>query len=739
MSKKKLPKDKKKTSTTKAKSTKTRVNKKGWSIFQRAQTDVRDDLYRKVFWISFAVIAVITLVMAVQTGINEDEKFHYPYADALLDYYGTFGKDKRVLDLEFGKIVLYGGFVDILTGIGNKITGFEQGSPGYGAVRHVFIGLIGLLSLLFTGLLGKQIGGWRAGIIALLIIFLCPRFLGHTGLNPRDMPFASGYIMSLYFMVRFFGEIPRVSWKTVAGLAAGLALAFATRSGGLILFAFFGLFGLVHMWRSFADKSVGKSGLFMSYIKYGGVASVGGYVLALLCWPFGLAAPIDHVLQSLTEFSNYKTVLRMLFNGEMIWSSDVAPASYIFTWLGIALPLLLLLGLVLFLIFSKGVFTKNNRFYVGMLAFAFVFPVLYILYKQSNLYTGMRHLLFLVPPLVVLAALGWDYTIRKFEESNKTIALVVAGSMGILALFPLSHIFMNFKTTYVYFNELAGGVKGALGKYEMDYWGVSQKAAINWMEKEGLFDTDEPIRLRTNSNFVAMQYADKFENVKVGYARFRERYEREWDYAIFINQFIDGAHLRTGNYMDNNVIKVIGKNGTPFCMIYKNTDERLATNGFKALKANNPDEAIQLFEKEVAENPNNENAWNGLGQAYFNKQVFDKALSAFSSALELNPGSQVANSYTSLVLLNQNRLDEALVYLDKAIELNNRDFNSKYYRGMVYARKGNEQKAIDELKSVLQMNPTHKPTYQLLIQIYNQKGDKQNANYFQQLMARYVR
>ena len=664
MSKKKLPKDKKKTSTTKTKSTKTRVKKRGWSIFQRAQTDERDDLYRKIFWISFAVIAVITLVMAVQTGVNEDEKFHYPYADALLDYYGSFGKDKRVLDLEFGKIVLYGGFVDILTGIGNKITGFEQGSPGYGAVRHVFIGLIGLLSLLFTGLLGKQIGGWRAGIIALLIIFLCPRFLGHTGLNPRDMPFASGYIMSLYFMVRFFGEIPKVSWKTVVGLAAGLALAFATRSGGLILFAFFGLFGLIHMWRSFADKSVGNSGLFMSYIKYGGLASVGGYILALLCWPFGLAGPIDHVLQSLTEFSNYKTVLRMLFNGDMIWSSDVAPASYIFTWLGIALPLLLLLGLVLFLITSKGVFTKNNRFYVGMLAFAFVFPVLYILYKQSNLYTGMRHLLFLVPPLVVLAALGWDYTIRKFEKRNNTIALVIAGSMGVLALFPLSHIFMNFKTTYVYFNELVGGVKGALGNYEMDYWGVSQKAAINWMEKEGLFDTDEPIVLRTNSNFVAMQYASKFDNVKVNYARFRERYEREWDYAIFINQFIDGAHLRTGKYMDNNVIKVIGKNGAPFCMIYKNTGERLATNGFKALKANNPDEAIQLFEKEVTENPNNENAWNGLGQAYFNKQDFDKSLSAFSSALELNPGSQVANSYTSLVLLNQNRLDEALVYLE---------------------------------------------------------------------------
>ncbi len=736
MAKKKVVKSKQKQEkpTKKAKS-----NKSGWSIFQSVPSDDNDRLYRKIFWIAFTVISLLTLIMAVNTGVNEDEKFHYSYVDGLMDYYGSGGEKKDILDLEFGKIVLYGGFVDILTGVGNKILGFEQGTKGYGAFRHIIIGLIGLLAFLFAGLLGKRIGGWRVGILAMIILFLSPRFLGHSGINPRDLPFASGYIMSIYFMVKFFGEIPKVSWKTVVGLGAGLALAFATRSGGLLLFAYLGLFGLIHMWRTLGDKRISNQGLFASYLKFGALASALGYGLALLFWPYGLAAPIKNVMQSLTEFSNYTTVLRMLFAGDMSWSTDISTAKYMFTWLGIGLPLILLLGVIIFIAFSKGIFKRSNKFYVGMVCFAFVFPVLYILYKQSNLYCGLRHMLFLIPPLAVMAGLGFDYALRKFENTNNPVALAIGGIMAILALLPLSHIALNFRTTYVYFNELAGGVKGALGNYELDYWGVSQKAAVEWMEDQGYFDGDEPIRVRANSLFVARQYINKYEHVKSGYARFRERYEKDWDYAIFINHLIDGAQIRTGKYLDKNVVKVIGKGDTPFCMIYKNSEERLATKGYEALKAQNYDQAISLFEREVADNEYNENAWQGLGKAYFAKQNLPKAESAFKKVLELSPESQVATSYLSLAYINQNKLDEALPMLDDAIERNEKDVNSRYYRAMIRSRKGNQSGAIADLRKNIETNHTHRQSYQLLIQIYQQMGDQQNVSYFQQLMQQFAR
>ena len=721
------------------KAAKTRLKKSKWSIFQSAPTHDQDKLYKKLFYIIFGIVAIATLFIALQSGVNEDDKFHYAYSEILLNFYSSFGQDTGALNVERGRMHLYGGVVDILSGVFSKLFGVEQSATAYPMIRHFVIGCLGLLSFLFTGLIGKKVGGWRAGIFAMLILFLSPRFLGHTGINPRDIPFASGYIMSVYFMIRFFGEIPKVSWKTMLGLAAGLGLAFATRSGALLLFAYFGLFGLIHMWRSYKENISSEKNLLSKYLLYGTLSGVGGYVIGLLFWPFGLVNPIKNVLFSLTEFSNYKTVLRMLFQGDMTWSSEIPPATYISSWLGISLPLILICGIILFFVFAKTIFNRNNRFYVGIVAFIFIFPIIYILYKQSNLYNCMRHFIFVVPPLAVLAALGWEALIHRFEIKKPVISYGVAGFMGLLALLPLSHIITNGSACYVYYNELVGGVKGALGNYEMDYWGISNKQAAAWMGDQGYFDGEDEVVVASNSNFVLQQYLNKYDNVKVKYVRFRERYESTWDYAVMVNQFVDGAHLRAGKYLDANVVKIIGKGDSPFSIIYKNPEDRFATKAFEALKSGKPTEAISLFAQEVQVNPNNENAWYGMGQSYFNIQQYEQAENALLQALEINPGSQAAISYLSLALLNQNKLDASLTYLTKAIELNPRDYNSRYYRGLIYSRQGNQSKALTELNEVLKINARHKQTFDTIIQIYTQQGNTQQANYYRQLKAQYVK
>jgi len=38
----------------------------------------------------------------------------------------------------------------------------------------------------------------------------------------------------------------------------------------------------------------------------------------------------------------------------------------------------------------------------------------------------------------------------------------------------------------VYYNELIGGVRGAYGKYELDYWGNSYKEAVDWILRQDL-------------------------------------------------------------------------------------------------------------------------------------------------------------------------------------------------------------------------------------------------------------
>ena len=713
--------------------------KSAWSIFQATPSDPRDAFIKKLFWIAFSVMSIFTLAMALETGLNEDEKYHQKYIEGLDAFYSTFGEDKRATDLEFANIVVYGGFMDVITIGANKILGFEESDIEFYSVRHFLIALIGLLGILFTGLLGRILGGWRTGFAALLIIFLTPRFLGHVAINPRDIPFAAGYTMSIYFMIRFFQSLPKVPLKVLIGLILGMALTIGTRSGGFLLYGYFGLFGLLHFLWCLQDKRIANDGLFMRYLKYGLIVALASFVLALLFWPFGLSNPIENVQESLRQFSNFKTVIRVLFGGQFIWSSEIASQTYIFTWLSMALPSLLLLGLLLFVVFIRGGWKRYNKFYLSLVLFGFLFPILYIIIRQSNLYTGMRHLLFIVPMLAVLAALGWDYLYDKLSRTkNNKVKWAAVGAFTLFSIFPLTHIISQFSTCYVYFNELSNGRSGAFGNYESDYWGISIKQAFEWMEDQGLFEGDEPMTIGCNSNFVLKKYVAKYPHVKVGYSRFREMYETNWDYAIYTNFLIDGGHLRSSRFKDNNLVHVIGSPDAPVGMIYKNTPERWATNGHLALKNNNAQEAIGLFEQEIQRNPNNASAQLGLGKAYFNSQQLDKAVNAFEELLAINPDSHVGLLYGGLSYLNTGKLNEAMRIFSRAVELNQRDANALYYQGVIYSRQGDMRRAIETLQSAIEANPRQPQAYQLLIQLFNQQGNTQQANYFQQLMRQYT-
>ena len=87
--------------------------------------------------------------------------------------------------------------------------------------------------------------------------------------------------------------------------------------------------------------------------------------------------------------------------------------------------------------------------------------------------------------------------IRHFEEvlTNFAIAAIGLDSIsfarpGLAKLILLFVYFLLLITIGVYhpyqityFNELVGGAKGAVGKYDLDYWGTSQKAAVLWINE----------------------------------------------------------------------------------------------------------------------------------------------------------------------------------------------------------------------------------------------------------------
>ena len=97
--------------------------------------------------------------------------------------------------------------------------------------------------------------------------------------------------------------------------------------------------------------------------------------------------------------------------------------------------------------------------------------------QDSTLYDGVRHLLFIYPVLVVLAASGWTAWLRSHRPwvRRGAAAMLVGGLVNVVAFDVRFH-----PNETVYFNELVGGPRGAFAKYEMDYWGNCVLKAVAW-------------------------------------------------------------------------------------------------------------------------------------------------------------------------------------------------------------------------------------------------------------------
>jgi hypothetical protein len=98
------------------------------------------------------------------------------------------------------------------------------------------------------------------------------------------------------------------------------------------------------------------------------------------------------------------------------------------------------------------------------------FPLLYATIARPTAYNNLRHFIFVLPPLVVLAALGVNWMLERLRGTARTLATAAIG-FGILV--PTFRMIQLHPYEYIYFNDLSGGVRGADRRFELDYWGTS--------------------------------------------------------------------------------------------------------------------------------------------------------------------------------------------------------------------------------------------------------------------------
>lgn len=666
------------------------------TLFDSSTKVQRDMVYRMMMLLFGLFVFFYMPYISKDYGISGDEFVDYRHAGYVLDFF-TKG-DKAALMQPKTALHLYGNSMQVVAAVVAKVIGADD----VYAVRHVICALVGALGIVAIGLLGVRFGGGLCGLISMLLLFFSPRFFGHSMNNLKDIPFAVGYLVAIFYFVRLFDRYPVVKLRHMIGAVLGIALALGTRSGGLLLFPYLFMYGGLFyiLWVGFKE--------FYRFLKYRKevenilfliiMVLFVGYFLSIITWPFALSKPFTNVVVSLKEFTNYNIGLRTIFEGQQMMS-NMLPSHYAPKYLMIGSPIIVIIGFVgylFFLIFRKKEFSLLS-FYI---LFSLVFPVFWVIYQKSNLYGGIRHLLFVMPFMILLAARFWTLVLSVSPKYLKGVATVV---FIVLLFLPARHMAVNHPNDYVYFNELVGGLKGAYGDYETDYYYNSLKKGADWFKKNVDYK-GRPIRIVTNHSANLQHYFRKDTNVTIVYSRYYDKFSKDWDYMIFDNVYINSFQLKNGLFpVKEGFLYSVDADGLPMCVV----GERTSKEDFEAIELEEQKkypEAIAKLEDYLKEHPWNEEMWMHLARMYYAIEKPEDALRSAEESLKWQPQLMDALNIKTLSALDLKKFTTAHKAVDEMLAQNNVASSSYYLKGLIYYTEGKDKNALEYVNKALRYN-----------------------------------
>jgi len=255
--------------------------------------------------------------------------------------------------------------------------------------------------------------------------------------------------LSLFFFsaaVIFLGLTLKNPQKTLYYITTGIfaGLAFWTRYGNIYVFIF--LFGwiLLH-WLFKKDSRIFNLKLILIPLV--------SFSLGVIIWPL-----IWH------DFPKY-----LLLSFQEHQTRPIVPSLYFVHRILITTPIPVLIGLFVGIFFA---FKKNIYFLKIILWWFFSALVFYSLVSIQM--GGIRYIILIYPALALLSAYGFSRILK-----GRYVFLLI-----LLFAFMLWDVIKVFPYYLDYYNQLAGGVKGAVEKnYEFSWWGEGQREVGFWINK----------------------------------------------------------------------------------------------------------------------------------------------------------------------------------------------------------------------------------------------------------------
>ncbi len=142
---------------------------------------------------------------------------------------------------------------------------------------------------------------------------------------------------------------------------------------------------------------------------------------------------------------------------------------------------------------------------------------------------------------------------------------------------------------------------------------------------------------------------------------------------------------------------------------------------------NDFDKAIENYNMAIVLNPNFSEAYFNRGLCYYNKKEFEKSISDYNRAAELDPRNAVIFNNRGDAFYRKQDFEKAIVDYDKAVSLNPRYLKAYYNRGLAYACQQDYERAVEDFNKVIELNPNFAEAYHIRGLAFDYMGNYEKA------------
>lgn len=512
-----------------------------------------DDVLHLAFLVALVFIAFHTVT---DYAISNDESVQHRYGELIIAYYQSGFRLRDVFTFE--NLYLYGGLFDVLAiSLGHivPIDVFE--------LRHILCAMMGIAGIAAAGATARLIGGPRAGLVAVAALTCCGAWYGTMFNHTKDIPFAAAMAGATLLLVRLARQLPSPRPFDVAAFGCLAGAALGVRSYGLLLFVYLGLAIAINSpwsesWRErlrFAAASVWRTCPALAI----------AYLLMVLAWPWAALSPLNPI-RGLFAFSEFHYAIRTLFAGRVYEMADV-PRIYVPGYLFFRVPLVTQIGAGLALMSlgwrPAGPGSQRRRD-LALLSITLLFPILCQVLVHGPAFSGMRHFLFVLPPLAALAGVGLSDLLDAIALRSRHLTSAAVTILCVSFLWDGSMLARLHPYESLSYNALVGGLPGAFRRYDLDYWFNSMPEAIHKLEALLREETAADAVKSTNIYSVAVCGERLPFDRSVTLPQLRWDFRSEWDESEF---FIAPTQMNCDHDLDGKVVASVERFGVPIAYV----------------------------------------------------------------------------------------------------------------------------------------------------------------------------